>query len=180
MYSAFKNISEISAQDLGFCIFLYKMYSYHHVFIANCNEYMHCYIYITWLKWTTELIAHLKIILNLNSYCVGKEKYKTSIAYRLRDAKRGETSWPRYYWSRNIQSYWMRQRLLGILTHLPLVFLRMKYLIFCLKFQWSLFLRRAHLPIFQYWFRWWHGADQASSHHLNQMLTQCTDAYMRH
>ena len=36
-----------------------------------------------------------------------------------------------------------------------------------LKFHWSLFLR-FQLTIFQHWFRWWLGADQATSHYLNQ------------
>ena len=42
-----------------------------------------------------------------------------------------------------------------------------KNLEFGLKFQWSLFLR-AQLLIFQYWFRWWLGAGQATAHYLNQ------------
>ena len=43
----------------------------------------------------------------------------------------------------------------------------MKMFKFLLKFHWSLFLR-AQLTIFQHWFRWWLGADQATSHYLNQ------------
>ena len=35
------------------------------------------------------------------------------------------------------------------------------------RFHWSLFLR-VQLTIFQHWFRWWLGADQATSHCLNQ------------
>ena len=38
---------------------------------------------------------------------------------------------------------------------------------FRLKFHWSLFLR-VQLTIFQHWFRQWLGADQATSHYLNQ------------
>ena len=38
---------------------------------------------------------------------------------------------------------------------------------FRLKFHWSLFLR-AQLTIIHYCFRWWPGADQATSHYLNQ------------
>ena len=38
---------------------------------------------------------------------------------------------------------------------------------FWLKFHWSLFLR-VQLTIFQHMFRWWIGADQATSHYLNQ------------
>ena len=40
---------------------------------------------------------------------------------------------------------------------------------FRLKFHWSLFLR-IHSTIFQHWFRQWLGADQATSHCLNQLL----------
>ena len=36
-----------------------------------------------------------------------------------------------------------------------------------LYFDWSLFLR-VQLTIFQHWFRKWLGADQATSHYLNQ------------
>ena len=43
----------------------------------------------------------------------------------------------------------------------------MKMFEFQLKFHWSLFLR-FQLTIFQHWFRKWLGADQATSHYLNQ------------
>ena len=31
------------------------------------------------------------------------------------------------------------------------------------------FVRKVQLTIFQHWFRWWLGADQATSHYLNQL-----------
>ena len=43
----------------------------------------------------------------------------------------------------------------------------MKMFVFCFKFHWSLFLR-VQLTIFQHWFRYWLGADQATSHYLSQ------------
>ena len=43
----------------------------------------------------------------------------------------------------------------------------MKLLEFRLKLHWSLFLR-AQWTILQHWFRKWLGADQATSHYLNQ------------
>ena len=43
----------------------------------------------------------------------------------------------------------------------------MKIYEFQLRFHWSLFLR-VKLTIFKHWFRLWLGADQATSHHLNQ------------
>ena len=42
----------------------------------------------------------------------------------------------------------------------------MKMYEFRCKFHWSLFLG-VQLAIFQHWFRWWLGADQATSHYLN-------------
>ena len=38
---------------------------------------------------------------------------------------------------------------------------------FWLRCHWSLF-PRVQLTILQHWFRWWLGADQATSHYLNQ------------
>ena len=43
----------------------------------------------------------------------------------------------------------------------------MKMFEFQLKFHWSLF-PRVQLTIFHHWFRSWLGADQATSHYLNQ------------
>ena len=52
-------------------------------------------------------------------------------------------------------------------TTLSSAFSWMKMFEFRLKFHWSLFLR-VQLTIFQHWFRWWLGTDQATSHYLNQ------------
>ena len=43
----------------------------------------------------------------------------------------------------------------------------MKIYEFRLRCQWSSFLR-VQLTIFEHWFRWWLGTDQAPSHRLNQ------------
>ena len=43
----------------------------------------------------------------------------------------------------------------------------MKMYEFRLRFHWNLF-PGIQLTIFQHWFRWWLGADQATSHYLNQ------------
>ena len=43
----------------------------------------------------------------------------------------------------------------------------MKIYAFWLRFHWSVFLR-VKLTIFQLWFRYWLGADQATTHYLNQ------------
>ena len=69
-----------------------------------------------------------------------------------------------------------------ILTHLPLdkmtaisqtthsnAFSWIKTFVFWFEFHLSLFLR-AHLTIIKHWFRWWLGAEQATSHYLNQCL----------
>ena len=43
----------------------------------------------------------------------------------------------------------------------------MEFFVFWLKFHWSLFLR-VQLKTNQHWFRWWLGAEQVTSHYLNQ------------
>ena len=43
----------------------------------------------------------------------------------------------------------------------------MKSFVFWFEFHWSLFLK-VQLTISQCWFRWWLGAEQATSHYLNQ------------
>ena len=45
----------------------------------------------------------------------------------------------------------------------------MKIYEFRFKFHWSLF-PRVQLPLFQHWFRWWAGTEQATSHCLNHCL----------
>ena len=52
-------------------------------------------------------------------------------------------------------------------TTLSNSFSSLKMFEFLLNFHWSLFLR-VHLTIAHHWFRWWLGADQATSHYLNQ------------
>ena len=57
------------------------------------------------------------------------------------------------------------------------VFSLMKMLEFRLKFHWSLILR-VQLRILQHWFRWWLGADQATSHHVNQWCLDYQHIYV--
>ena len=65
-------------------------------------------------------------------------------------------------------SHWSRDQIDAILqTTFSNVFSWMKLYWFRLKIHWSLF-PRAQLTIFQHWFRQWLGADQATSHYLNQ------------
>ena len=52
----------------------------------------------------------------------------------------------------------------------------MKIFEFRSKFHWNLFLR-VQLTIFQHWFRSWLGANQATSHYLNQWLLDCRHIY---
>ena len=52
-------------------------------------------------------------------------------------------------------------------TTLSNAFSCIKMLEFRLKFHWSLILS-VQLTIAHHWFRWWLGADQATSHYLNQ------------
>ena len=52
-------------------------------------------------------------------------------------------------------------------------FCRTKMFEFRLHFHWSLFLR-VQLTIFQHWCRYWLGAEQATSHYLNQWWPSST------
>ena len=68
----------------------------------------------------------------------------------------------------NSLTHWGRDKMAAISqTTLSNAFSWMKISEFRLKFHWRLFLM-VQLTIFQHWFRWWLGADQATSHYLNQ------------
>ena len=65
-------------------------------------------------------------------------------------------------------THWRLDKMAAISqTTLSNTFSWMKIFEFRLKFHWSLF-PRIQLTIFQHWFRLWLGADQATSHYLNQ------------
>ena len=65
-------------------------------------------------------------------------------------------------------THWGRDEMDAISqTTLSNAFSWMKMFAYRLKFHWSLFLR-VQLTISQHWFRWWLGADQATSHYLDQ------------
>ena len=73
-----------------------------------------------------------------------------------------------------ILTQWGRDKMAVISqTTLLNAFSWMKMLEFWLTFHWSLFLR-VQLTIFQHWFRWWLGAQQATSHYLNQWWPSST------
>ena len=64
-------------------------------------------------------------------------------------------------------THWGRDKMAAISqTTFSSAFSWMKTFEFWLRFHWSLFIR-VQLTIFQYWFRQWLGADQATSHYLN-------------
>ena len=68
----------------------------------------------------------------------------------------------------SILTHWGRDKMDAIWqTMLSNALFWVKMLEFRLKFHWSLFLR-VQLTIFQHWFWYWFGADQATSHYLNQ------------
>ena len=74
----------------------------------------------------------------------------------------------------NSLTHWGRDKMAAIFqTTSSNAFSWMKMYEFRLKFHWSLFLR-VQLTIFQYWFRWWLGAEQATSHYLNQWWPSST------
>ena len=65
-------------------------------------------------------------------------------------------------------THWGRNKMADIFqTTFSNAFSWMKMYEFRLRFHWNLFLR-FELTIFQHWFRKWLGADQATSHYLNQ------------
>ena len=65
-------------------------------------------------------------------------------------------------------THWGRDKTATILqTTFSNAFSWIKICEFWLMFHWILFLR-VNYTIFQYWFRLWLGADQATSHYLNQ------------
>ena len=67
-----------------------------------------------------------------------------------------------------ILTHWGLDKIAAILlTTFSNAFSWMKMHTFRLRFHFSLFLR-FELTIFQHWFRQWLGADQATSHYLNQ------------
>ena len=67
-----------------------------------------------------------------------------------------------------VLTHWGRDKIAAVSqTTLSNAFSWMKMLEFWLRFQWSWFLR-VLLTIFQHWFWQWLGADQATSHYLNQ------------
>ena len=71
------------------------------------------------------------------------------------------------HWIKRL-THWGRNKIAAISqTTLWNAFSLMKMHNFRLKFHWSLFLR-FELTIFQHWFRYWLGTDQATSHYLNQ------------
>ena len=79
-------------------------------------------------------------------------------------------------------THWGRGKMAAIFqTAFSNAFSWMKMFEFRLKFHWSLFLR-VQLTIFQHWFRLWLGAECSDDKPLlsEPMMTQFTDAYMRH
>ena len=67
-----------------------------------------------------------------------------------------------------VLTHWGRDKMAAIFqTTSPSGFSWMKMYEFRLTLHWSLFLG-VQLTIFQHWLRWWLGADQATSHYLNQ------------
>ena len=61
-------------------------------------------------------------------------------------------------------------------TIFSIAFSWMKMYVLQLKFHWSLFLR-VQLTIFQHWLGWWLGANQVTSHSLNQWWLVCWCIY---
>ena len=77
----------------------------------------------------------------------------------------------------SLLTHWGRDKIDAILqTTFSNAISWMKMFEFRLRFHWSLFLR-VELTIIQHWFRSWLGADQATSHYLNQWWLVCRRIY---
>ena len=100
------------------------------------------------LKFHTKYVTHtLKAV-----YFIHRWKYKSSWIKELL----------------SILTHWGRDKMAATSqTAFSYAFTWMKMNDIQLKFHWSLFLR-IQLTTFQHWLRWWLGADQATSHYLNQ------------
>ena len=71
-------------------------------------------------------------------------------------------------WHNRPLTHWGRDKMDAISqTTLSNAFSWMTMLGLRLEFHWNVFLR-VQFIIFQHWFRYWLGADQATSHYLNQ------------
>ena len=82
--------------------------------------------------------------------------------------KRSSAKWLPFCLSLNVLTHWGRDKMAAIFqTTFSNGFSWMKIYEFWLTFHWSLFLG-LQLTIFHHWFRKWLGADQATSHDLNQ------------
>ena len=74
-------------------------------------------------------------------------------------------------------THWGRDKMAAISqTTLSNPFSWMEKFEFRLKFHWSWF-PRVQSTRFQHWFRYWIGADQATSHYLNQWWLDCWRLY---
>ena len=78
------------------------------------------------------------------------------------------TPWCLFTFRQNALTHWGRDKMDAIFqTTFSNEFSWMKMYEFRFPFHWSLFLG-VQITIFQHWFRYWLGADQAPSHYLNQ------------
>ena len=111
------------------------------------------------------------------AYCSAEDKLKTyfppnSLFFVISNGqvtsfKMSNEIW-RHFAELRVLTHWSRDKMAAISqTTLSNAFSWMKMLEFRLKFHWSLFIR-VQFTIVQHWFRWWLGADQATSHYLNQ------------
>ena len=67
-----------------------------------------------------------------------------------------------------VKTHWGRDKMDAVSqSKFSRAFSSMKIVVFWLNFHWNMF-PRIKLTIIQHWFRYWLGADQATSHYLNQ------------
>ena len=115
---------------------------------------------LTALWWTYATLSCVTIASN-KCFCLSSAK--PSSAPNL-------INWHWHWWMWEIfaLTHWGRDQMDAFSqTTCSRAFSWMKMFEFRLKFHWRLFLRFL-LTILQHWFRLWLGADQATSHYLNQ------------
>ena len=104
-----------------------------------------------------------------NTYDMYNDVYNPNINSFLEYFKMFSTFSYHGCWDLNLLTHWGRDKMAAIFrTTFSNRFSWMKIYQLWLSFHWSLFLW-VQLIIFQHWFRYWLGVDQATSHYLNQL-----------
>ena len=147
-----------------------------------------CEIALRWLL--LELADDKSTLVQVMAWCYQATSYYLSQCWLRSLSPYGitRTEWVNvckhyvFLWSMKwgVLTHWGWDKMTTIFqTTFSIAFSSMKMCEFRLRFHWNLFLS-VKLTIFQHWFRWWLGADQGTSHYLNQWWLVHGRIYMRH